>query len=106
MNGKRYGTRDQKENGNFLVAKMIRNFQQTNHPVFTSISALNRGILKHMKAKTSIHFIAEMTNSEILSKLNFLRISSESTEQLRIGAADSERKKMNKQKIPQVKKKF
>ena len=39
---------------------------ETNHPVFPSISALNRGILKQAKGKTSIHFNAEMTNSELL----------------------------------------
>ena len=68
-----YGTREYRPEGkwNSIAAKMIRNFLETNHPVFTSISALNRGILKQAKGKTSIHFNAEMTNSELLLKIKF-----------------------------------
>ena len=50
---------------------MSLNFQETNHPLFTSSSALNRGIVKQTKGKTSTHFNAEMTNSELLFKIIF-----------------------------------
>ena len=49
----------------------VQNFQETNHAAFTSISALNCGILRQMKAKTSIHFNAESTNSELFFKIIF-----------------------------------
>ena len=35
---------DQKENEISIAAKMIRNFQETKHPVLTGISALSRGM--------------------------------------------------------------
>ena len=50
---------------------MLRIFKETNHPVFTSVSALSRGILKQVKNNTSIRFNAEMTNSELLFKIIF-----------------------------------
>ena len=53
---------------NAAAAKMIRNFMETNHPVFTSVGARSRGILTQVKNKTSISFNAEMTNSELLFK--------------------------------------
>ena len=59
-----------------------------------------------MKGKTSIHFNAEMTKSEILFKKNFLRISSVSTEQLHIGTTNMAQKKMKKQGILQLMKKM
>ena len=40
------------ENRNFLASKMVQNFQERKHPVTTSISALNRGILRKIKGKT------------------------------------------------------
>ena len=48
-----YGTREYRPEGKWdsTAAKTIRNFQETHHPVFTDISALNRGILRQMKGK-------------------------------------------------------
>ena len=44
---------------------------ETKHPVFTSISVLNRGNLRQMKGKTAIHCNTESTNSELLFKIIF-----------------------------------
>ena len=41
------------------------------HPVFTSVNALNSGILRQIKEKTSMHFNAEATNSELLFLIVF-----------------------------------
>ena len=75
---------------NFLASKMVQNFQETKHPVFTSISALNRGILRKIKGKSSLHINAESTNSELLFKIilcesaQFLRSSCELTLTIRL----------------------
>ena len=68
-----YGTKDYKPDGRWksVAARMVQDFQETGHPVFTSISALNRGILRKDKRKDSIHFNAESTNSELLFKIIF-----------------------------------
>ena len=70
-NGMEKRTTDQKEDGMLQKRKMIRIFKETNHQVFTSVSALSRGIPKQVNNKTSIHFNAEMTNSELLLKIIF-----------------------------------
>ena len=46
--------------------KMVQRFEETCHPVFKSISALSRGILKHKKGKSTIHFNGDSTNTELL----------------------------------------
>ena len=68
-----HGTRDHRPEGrwNTAAAKMRRIFKETNHIVFTSVSALSRGILKQGKNKTSIHFNTEIPNSELLFKMIF-----------------------------------
>ena len=68
-----YGTRDFGPDGkwNSIAAKMVKNFRETMHPVFTSVNALNSGILRQMKGKTSMHFNAEATNSELLFLIVF-----------------------------------
>ena len=70
---KSYGTRDFRPDGkwNSIEAKMVQNFKETMHRVLTSISALNRGILRMIKGKSSIHFNAESTNSELLFRIIF-----------------------------------
>ena len=62
---------DLKENGNSIAAKLVQNFNETKHPVFTSISALNSAILRMIKGKSSIHFNAESTNSQLLFRIIF-----------------------------------
>ena len=51
---------------NCTAAKMVQRFKETGHPVFNSISAPSRGILKQKKGKTSIHFNGDSLNTEIL----------------------------------------
>ena len=36
--------------------KMVQQFKETGHPLFTSTSALSRGILKQRRGKSTIHF--------------------------------------------------
>ena len=55
----------------------------TKHPVFPGVKASSRGILRQMKGKTSIHFSAEATNTELLFEIVF------STNQLSINGAVS-----------------
>ena len=38
---------------------MVQQFRETGHPIFTSTSALSRGILKQRKGKSTIHFNGE-----------------------------------------------
>ena len=68
-----YGAREYRLEGKWdcIAAKMVQNFKETKHPVLTSISALNRGILRMIKGKSSIHFNAESTNSELLFRIIF-----------------------------------
>ena len=70
---KLYGTRDYKPEGKwpFLASKMEQNFQETKHPVFTSSSAMNCGTPSKIKGKSSTHFNAESTNSELLFKIKY-----------------------------------
>ena len=51
-----YGTRNCRPEGkwNSTAAKMVQNFKETKHPVFTSINALSRGILRQNK-RQNIH---------------------------------------------------
>ena len=52
-----------KENGIPSPHKMMERFKETNHPVFKSISALSRGILKRKNNRDTIHFNADASNS-------------------------------------------
>ena len=49
-----------------LANKMVQRFQGTGHPVFKSISALSRGILKKKNGRETIHFNGDSTNTELL----------------------------------------
>ena len=55
-----------KENGILQPTKMVQRFKETGHPVFKSISALSRGILKQKKGKNTTHFDEDSTNTEPL----------------------------------------
>ena len=48
-----YGTRDYKPEGkwNSIGSQMVQKFKETGHPLFTSVSALSRGILRRLKGK-------------------------------------------------------
>ena len=45
---------------------MVGRFKETGHPVFKSISALSRGILKGKNNSDTIHFTADASNTELL----------------------------------------
>ena len=47
---------------------MVERFEDTGHPVFKSISALSRGILKNNKRDT-MHFNADASNTELLFRI-------------------------------------
>ena len=103
-----YGTRNCRPEGkwNSIAAKMVQNFKETKHPVFTSINALSRGILRQNKGKPSTQLKAEKTNSELLYKIKTsLRISSVSTEQLRVGVVNTNREKANNQEFRRIRRK-
>ena len=57
---------DQQGEWDSTADKMVQRFKETGHPVFKSISALSRGILKEMKGKSTIHFNGDSTNTELL----------------------------------------
>ena len=48
---------------------MVQRFKETGHPVFTSASALSRGILRKLKAKETTHFNADVSNTELLFRI-------------------------------------
>ena len=45
---------------------MVGHFKETGHPVFKSISALSRGILKRKRDRCTIHFNADSSNTGLL----------------------------------------
>ena len=45
--------------------QVVKRFKQTGHPVFKSISALSRGILKRKKDRDTMHFNADASNAEL-----------------------------------------
>ena len=66
-----------------MGSQMVQKFKETGHPLFTSVSALSRGIRRRMKGKDSIHMNANVLNAELLFKIIF------STNQLSICGAVS-----------------
>ena len=48
---------------------MVQRFKETGRPVFTSASALSRGILRRLKGKETIHFNADASNTELLFRI-------------------------------------
>ena len=48
------------------ATQMVERFKETGHPVFKSISALTRGILKRKNNRDTIHFNADASNTELL----------------------------------------
>ena len=45
---------------------MVERFKDTGHPVFKSISALSRGILRKKNDRDAMHFSADASNTELL----------------------------------------
>ena len=60
-----YGTRSFSPEGkcDSTTTLMMERFKETSHPVFKSIGALNRGILKN--TRDTIHFNADASNTEL-----------------------------------------
>ena len=48
------------------ATRMVKRFKESGHPVFKSISALSRGILKRKNNRDTIHFNADASNTELL----------------------------------------
>ena len=48
------------------IQQMVEKFKESGHPVFKSISALSRGILKRKNNRNTIHFNADASNTELL----------------------------------------
>ena len=48
-----YGNRNYKSDGkwNSVASKMVLRSEETGHPIFTEVSALDRGILRRVKEK-------------------------------------------------------
>ena len=51
------------------ATQMVERFKDTRHPVFKSISALSRGILKKKNNRDTIHFNADASNTELLFRI-------------------------------------
>ena len=51
------------------AARMVERFKDTGHPLFKSISALSRGILKKRNNRDTIHFNADASNTELLFRI-------------------------------------
>ena len=62
-----YGSSSYAQKGEWdsLANKMVQQFKETGHPVFKSISALSRGILKK-KGRDTINFNGDSPNTELL----------------------------------------
>ena len=45
---------------------MVKRFKESGHPVFKSVSAVSRGILKRKNNSDTIHFTADASNTELL----------------------------------------
>ena len=52
-----------------VASQMVQRFKETGHPVFTSASALSRGILRTLKGKETIRFNADASNTELLFRI-------------------------------------
>ena len=51
------------------ATQMVERFEDTGHPVFKSISALSRGILKKKNGRDAIHVNADSSNTELLFRI-------------------------------------
>ena len=56
-----YGGCNYKPQGKWksVASQMVQRFMERGHPIFTSASALNRGILRNLKRKETIRFNAD-----------------------------------------------
>ena len=63
-----YGTQSYLPDGKreSTAIQIVERFKDSGHPVFKSISALGRGILKKKNGRDTIHFNADALNTELL----------------------------------------
>ena len=63
-----YGTHSCTLEGNWdsSATQMVKRFEESVHPVFKSISALSRGILKRKNNSDTMHFTADAPHTELL----------------------------------------
>ena len=54
---------------------MVERFEDTGHPVFKSISALSRGILRMLKRKETTHFNADKPKEPVPKCINMCEIT-------------------------------
>ena len=52
-----------------VASQVVQRFIATGHPVFKSISALSRGLLKKKYGRDTIHFTADASNTELLFRI-------------------------------------
>ena len=52
-----------------IASRMVKDFEETGHPVFKGISALTRGIMRKKKSKDTIHDNGESSNVELLYRI-------------------------------------
>ena len=63
-----YGTRNYKLEGqwNSIADVIVSNVEDSGHPIFRGISAVNRGFLERKCRRCTIHFTAESPSAELL----------------------------------------
>ena len=54
------------ENWDSTATQMVKRFKESGHPVFKSISALSRGLLKRKNDTDTTHVTVDASNSELL----------------------------------------
>ena len=48
---------------------MLQRFEETDNAIFTSVTAMSRGVLKRVKSQETIHFTAETPSTELLFQI-------------------------------------
>ena len=69
---KRYGTLSYTPEGKWdsIATELVGHFKETGHPVFKSISASSRGILKRKGGRVTIHINADSSNRTLVSHIS------------------------------------
>ena len=68
--GMELATPNLRENGIPSLHRWCNDSRKTSHPVFTSVSALTRGILRKFQGTESIHFSADVSNTELSFRIS------------------------------------
>ena len=54
------------DNATIQPTKMVQQFKETGHPIFTATNALSSGMLKRRRGKSTIHSNGDVMNTELL----------------------------------------